>query len=107
MARAGAVVTFSSMAISEKATEKVVVAFRSLGQGLRAEEIAAATGLAETTVRAVLTFQPELPRLADFYKVSRRRGFDSPHPRGAYFHTGALSDFAGSPGGPDAAKVGS
>ena len=42
-------------------------AFVSLGNGLRAEEIAAASGLAESTVRDVLTFKPELPRLPDFF----------------------------------------
>lgn len=55
------------MAPSEKATKKVVGAFISLGNGLRVEEIAGATGLAESTVRDVLTHKPAAPALPDFY----------------------------------------
>lgn len=42
------------------------------------EELAAATGLAESTVRAVLTFKPELPRLPDFYDRGAEGWFYDP-----------------------------
>jgi hypothetical protein len=57
---------------TRKAELAINAAFRSLGQGLRVEEIAAASGLSEEAVRAVLAYKPAAPVLSPYIDLGAK-----------------------------------